>query len=131
MKFIHMKDNKNKKIIWISLIIVLVILILDIIFSNLLPKSLPIVNQYFAKFHNNYLKWFITNIFWAIFVLKVIDKYIEQVNEKKEKEEQKIYIKRNIVLLKIYYKHFKNYLLHMVNPEWSELKKFTKFKQWN
>lgn len=105
-------------------------MIIDVVFSYLPPVSLPLVNQYFADFHNSYLQWIITNIIWAIFVLIIIDKYIEQINEKKEKKEQKKYIKRNFDLLKIYYEHFQNYLLHMTNPETEEyLKDFSEFKQ--
>jgi len=121
--------SKYRKIGLISLWIALFIIIIDVIFSCLPPVNLPLVNQYFADFHNSYLQWIITNIIWAIFVLLIIDKYIEQINEKREKNEQKEYIERNFELLKTYYKHFQNYLLHMTNPEMKYLKDFTEFKQ--
>lgn len=121
--------NKYRKIGLISIWIALIIMIIDIILSQLPPINIPIINQYFANFHNSYLQWIITNIIWAIFVLIIIDKYIEQINEKKEKNDQKAYIKRNLDLLKIYYKHFQNYLSHMTNPEMESLKDFTEFKQ--
>lgn len=122
------KDHKKSVII--LLVTVIIIFIFDIIFSNLPFINFPIFN-YFSEFHNSYLQWIITNIFWALIVLFFLDIFIKEKEKKNELDNIKNQIFKIDKILSIYLNDYINYATLITNIDKDKeyiLKKWFSFK---